>query len=414
MISIRKMVQTLMVVSCIAGLVGCGGGGGGGSAPTTPAAPAKATTTVSGKVDFPTLSNLVAKQVFLAEPINVSAYTLDGVLVGSAVADASGNFSISNLGSGVDYVLKATRGTQVMKKLIEKATVPPGVTVPNQDISGISTTAVVVASQKLAPAGITNFNLGEPVTLTEAQKTTMSSSIFSTVSPKDLETAITNAKSTVQAALTANDLSSLTSQLAELVNTLNLIVAAVSSNVDPTKVATGQVTSFDVAPNVLKPLEVTGGVVTQLPAVSSVSSTDVKATVTSSVAAYVPPSRVNLDVINNADAGTLYGITFELIVPTDATVKLDSNNKPLFLLAPGVTLSCLATASLQGNVLKVVIADVSPLPTGKLISFVFDKTAGVALTNVNFPLTYSKASDSTGNPLLNSFSLTSIVTSSGS
>lgn len=420
MITIRNMVKMMLVVGVV-GLFGCGGGGGGGSAPPAgPTTPGKATTTVSGKVDFPSLTSLVAKRVGLPAPINVSAYTIDGVLVGSAVADATtGNFTISGLDSGVDYVLKATRGSQVLKKLIEKAAVAPGATVPNQDLSGVSTTAVVVASQKLAPAGVTNFNLGEPVALTETQKTAMSSSIFTDVSPKDLEAAITTAAATVQAALTSNNLSSLTAQLADLVNTLNIIVAAVSSNVDPTKVISGEVTNFTVATDVSAPklqlLEVTGNVVTQAAATTSLTTAEVKATVTSSVTAYTAPSRVNLDVLSNVAAGTLYGITLEITIPAAATVKLDSNGKPAFSLASGVTSSSLATATIvNGNILRVVIPDVSPLPSGKLVSFVFDKTAGITLTNADFPLSIVKTSDIDGNSLTSSFTLTSVVTSSGS
>lgn len=428
MITIRKMVKMMLVVSMVA-LFGCGGGGGGGSAPPPgPTAPGKATTTVSGKVDFPSLSSLVAKRVNLGEAINVNAYTIDGVLVGSAVADATGSFTISGLDSGVDYVLKATRGSQVLKKLIEKATVAPGATVPNQDLSGVSTTAVVVASQKLAPVGVTNFNLGEPITLSESQKATMSENIFTTVSPKDLETAIISAQNTVQAAITAvaanpaaPDIQNLTKELAYLVNTLNIIVAAVSSNVDPTKVISGEVANFTVATDIstnkkLQILDVsnTGSVSLPPAPTTSLSSTEVKATVTSSVTAYTAPSRVNLDVSSNAVAGTLYGITFEITVPVDATVKLDTNGKPAFSLVAGVTSSCFAAASLTGNILKVVIADVSPLPSGKLVSFVFDKTPVVVLTDASFPLAILKTSDNNGGSLQSSFSLTSVVTSSGS
>ena len=421
MITIRKMIH-MVVVASMAGLLGCGGGGGGGGqAPAPPSGPAKATTTVSGKVDFPSLSSLVAKQVNLPAPINVSAYTIDGVLAGTAVADeTTGSFTLSGLDSGVDYVLKATRGSQVLKKLIEKAAVAPGATVPNQDLSGVSTTAVVVASQKLAPAGVTNFNLGEPVALTETQKTAISSGIFTDVSPKDLEAAISTAATTVQTALTNNDLSTLTAQLAELVNTLNIIVAAVSSNVDPTKVISGEVANFTVATDVSAPklqlLEVSGNVVTQAAApTTTLTTSEVKATVTSSVTAYTAPSRVNLDVSSNVAAGTLYGITLEITIPAAATVKLDANGKPAFSLASGVTSSSLATATIvNGNILRVVIPDVSPLPSGKLVSFVFDKTAGITLTNADFPLSIVKTSDIDGNSLTSSFTLTSTVTSSGS
>lgn len=418
--TIRNIVRIMMVV-CIAGLFGCGGGSSSTTPPpATSLVPAKATTTVSGKVSFPSISSLVAKRVFaLGDQIKIQAYTIDGVPAGSPVTpDVNGNFTISGLESGVDYVLKATRGSEVLKKLIEKATVPPGASVTAQNISDVSTTAVVVASQKLAAAAnIPTLNLGEPVALTETQKTDMSSNIFKVVSPKDLETAITTAKDTVQTAITNNTLSSLTDKnLADLVNTLNFIVAAINSNNDPTKVISGTVQSFSVPTGMtLKPLEISsGGGMAQATAVTNVTTSEMKTTVTTSVTAYTPPSRVQLDILSSAVAGSLYGLTFDITIPPDATVKLDADGKPVFSLASGVTLSCLATASITGNVIRVVIADVSSLPTGKLVSFVFNKTAGVVLDETNFPLSNTSTSDSTGNALLSSFALTRTVTSSGS
>lgn len=419
MVTFRNIVRLMLVIG-VAGLFGCGGGGdGGGSpAPNAPPVPAKATTTVSGKVDFPSLSSLVAKRVNApGDKVYVQAYTIDGLKVGSQVeADAAtGSFTIPGLDSGVDYVLKASRGTQVLKKLIEKVAVAPGVTVTDQNISGVSTTAVVIASQKLAPVGVTAFNLGEPTALTEIQKAEMSTNIFKVVSPKDLETAISNAKTTVQDAITGGTLSSLTDKdLADLVNTLNLIVAAVSSNTDPTS---GQLQSFTVPAGVLKPLEFNAGAIQQAAAITTVSPADVKLTITSSIAAYTPPSRVQLDISSNVAAGTLAGITFDIIIPAGAIVKLDANGYPdlaAMSLAPGVTLSCFKEANLTGNVLRVLIADVSPLPSGRLVSFVFDKTAGTTLQSSDFPVSYSSTTDIAGHVLLNSFVLTGTVTSSGS
>ncbi len=397
MITIQKMIRVMLIVS-LAALFGCGGGGGGSSSTTTaPAVPAKATTTVSGKVNFPTLSSLVAKQVYaVGDTINVQAYTIDGVAVGkSVVAQANGDFSIPDLNAGVDYVLKATRGTQVLKKLIEKATIT-GVDVSGQNISDVSTTAVVVASQKLGTTiNNSSFSLGESVNLTAAEKANLSTGIFATVSPKDLESAISTAKTTIIAAIGNSTLSSVTNlDLVNLVNTLNLIVAAVSNNIDMTQVSSGQLKTF-TAPARLIPLEVTGGTITQgAPIVGNVSSDTVKQTASS--VTYTPPARTQLEIKTDATAGSLYGITFDIIIPAGATVKLDGQGKPdlsAMSLAPGVTLSCQLIANMSGNVLRVMIADVSPLPTGRLVSIVFD---GKPSAGLFFVPTIIKTSDVNG------------------
>lgn len=427
-----QTLYRMVILLGIAGIFGCGGGGGGSSSPgpTTPAAPAKATTTVSGKVDFPSLSSLVAKQVnAVSDPISVRAYSIDGVPFGSPVtADASGNFSISGLDSGVDYVLKATRGTQMLKKLIEKMTIAPGATVPDQDISGVSTTAVVVASQKLATAaGVTSFNLGEPVTLTEIQKTSLSAKIFTDISPKDLETTITTAATTVQAAITANDLSTLTKTLADLVNTLNITLAAVSSNIDPTQVVNGQVSNFTFTADPAKPLrliEINANVVTQAPPMTSVTSVAVAPMVTSSVAAYNPPSRVQLDVSTAVAANTMSGITLDITVPANAIPKLLSTGAPGTVdlksvsLAPGVAMGTLVAAQFTAATrnLRIVIAvgnDNSFLQPGKIVTILFDRTAGVGVTATDFMTKIVNAIDLNGSALLTGFTLTNTVTSSG-
>lgn len=436
MMKIHTLFRVLMVLG-IAGMFGCGGGSSSPATntPTPPTAPSKSTTTISGKVEFPSLSSLVAKRVnAVADPVNVQAYTIDGVAFGSQVAaDAFGNFTISGLDSGVDYVLKATRGPQVLKKLIEKMTVAPGATVPDQDISGVSTTAVAVASQKLATAaGSSTFNLGEPVTLNETQKTALSAMIFTDISPKELETTITIAAATVQAAISAGELSTLSKFNVDLINTLNIVVAAVSSNTDPTQVINGQVQNFTVATDStakqLRLLEISvGGIVTQAVAITSVSSAAIAPTVASSVVAYSPPSRVQLEISSNVAAGTMNGITLDITIPAGAMPKLlaasaDGKSYAVDLksvsLAADVAMGTIVyaqftTASRDLRVIVAVGNDNSFLQPGKLVTILFDRTVGVVVSNNDFTTKIVKAIDLNGNPLPSGFALTNTVTASG-
>lgn len=409
-----------MLVFSVTVLFGCGGGGGGSSnpGPPAPAAPAKATTTVTGKVSFPSLTSLVNKRVYdtAVTIIIVQAYTIDGVAVGSPVtAGADGSYSIPGLDSGIDYIIKATRGGQVLKKLIEKGAVTPGITVFNQDVSGVSTTAVVLASQKL------DTNLGEPVTLTEEQKSKLSANISVVISPKDLESAISSAAATVQAAINGGTLSALNKDLANLFNTLNIIVAAICSNTDPAKATNGFTLVTDAKP--LQLLNTSGAVVTSGAVYNNtdrVEQTVAAETVTTGVNAYKPPSRVQLeiDISSEIASGALYGTTFDITIPADAKVKLDEYGRidlSALSLSPGVSLSCLSDASLKGNHLKITVVDGSTsLPSGKLVTFVFDKTPGKVLTIADFGVVLETASDSNGQKLLSGFKLTSTVTSSGS
>lgn len=419
-----RMFSVVIMVT----LFGCGGGGGGGSAtPSTPE-PAKATTAISGKVNFPSLSSLVAKRVgALAPPVvYVQAFSIDGVAVSAQVmvldakedavtGEITGSYSISGLVPGTDYVIKATTGSKILKKLVEKSTVAPDITVYNQNLSGVSTTAVAVASQKLT------FTLGEPVTiaLTPVQKTSLSENIFTQVSPDYLESQVDAAR---VAAETGN-YASMSAVFADLVNTLNIVIAAVSTNVDPTKVLSGAVASFNIPPSSPVPLKLlmvdSSGAVTQSPtALTMVTSAQAQQTVTSSVDTYVPPSRVQLEISTNVAIGALYGITFDINVPADAQVKLASVDGQVdmssVVLASGVVTGALVDAQYNSTnrKLRIVIAGSSPLPTGKLVSVVFDRTAEKPVTAANFAISYSPV-DLNGQPLSTSFAITKTAISSG-
>lgn len=435
---IHKLLRIILVVGLV-GLFGCGGGGSSSTPPpSTP--PAKATTTLSGKVEFPSLSSLVAKRVNAAgDPILVRAFTIDGVAAGSQVtADGTGAFTIPGLVPGTDYVIKATRGTQILKKLVEKSLVAPDATVSDQNLSDVSTTAVAVASQKLAEtSGITKFSLGEPVTvaLTDLQKTTLSEEIFTKVSPADLELTISDAKTKAEAAIQSGDYSAMTAALANLVNTLNIVVAAVSTNNDPTKVLNGDVTSFAVPANAPKELKLfsadsTTGVISQTqPALTSVTTAQIVQQVTSSVDTYVPPSRVQLEISTNVAVGTLYGVTFDITVPADVQVKL--TNPPLpsidglsysvdmksVIIATGVITGTLSEAQYTPSTRKLRVLIVgqgaaSSLPTGKLFSVVFDRTAGKAVSASDFAISYTPV-DLDGQLLQTGFTIIKTAISSG-
>ncbi|MBJ6723484.1 hypothetical protein [Geomesophilobacter sediminis] len=407
----------ILLGAALLGLTACGGGGGGGSTTSPPPPPAKATTTISGTVQFPTSLGKRAAGATTDPTIVVQAYTLDGVTVGSPVqADAgTGAFSIPNLPPGVDYVLKSTKGQQVLKKLIEKVTVAPGATVQGMDVSEVSTTAVVIASQKLASAaGVTTLNLGEPTTLTDTQKSAMSSAIFTDVAPQTLEQTITDTVAKVQQVLQIQtaiaqgqdtappDLSALTPQLVNLVNMLNIVSAAVSSNTDVNQVLSG--TPNNQNPQQFQQLSLGNGSLTQ--ATTAVSAASVSA-VAVSTAQYTPPPRVALDISTNVAANTLYGITFDVVLPAGASVALDGSGKPdmsKITLASGVLSGTMISAHYtpETRTLRVLVAGGSAaLPTGKLATLVFSRSSD----SITFTEAVVSTSDSNGSSLTSAFTL---------
>lgn len=436
--NIQNALKMFLVAGMI-GLFGCGGGGGGSSAPATPPV-AKTTTTISGKVDFPSLSSLVAKRVDSAPSgtVTVQAFSLAGVEILSTVAtydSATGGYaySLADIPMGKDYVIKAKRvdgaNIQELKKLIEKSDVVE--VMPTQSLDSVSTAAVVVASQKLTDAiGITNsdgsavkITLGEVLPVAAQNSVSkISDAIVTDVDPKTLETSIKDAKATISTALSSGGLASLQSMtteekkaLADLVNMLNIVVAAVANNADPAKVLSGTETvnlSGAAAGQELKMLSVDGGVIGQAAtATSTITQAVIQETVTSAVVTYVPP-RVKLEF--STDSTSLYGVELEITIPADAKVRADITGK-LDLALVNVPLGAQVDAqytSTSRKVKIVIAAGSEPLPA-KLITLSFDRSPGVPLLAANFPHTVVKTSDKDGNPIQTVYNIIKTVTSSG-
>lgn len=447
-------LQNLFKMLCVAstiGLFGCGGGGG--STTTTAPPPTVAKTTISGKVEFPSLSSLVAKRVGAVVSdsfVTVQAYTLEGLAVGTPVTPTYDNsvtdsltdftkrvytYSLPDIPVGIDYIVKAKRiesgKTQELKKLIEKADVVEGML--EQKLDSVSTAAVVVASQKLSTsmgiiAGQTQITLGDPLpSLGVNTVTNLSEAIVTDVAPKALEESIQAAKEKVTLALADSGgisayLASMTPEekqaLADLVNMLNIVVASVANNTDPAKVLAGTSSSVNLTGALpgqeLKLLSVdTGGTIGQAAnATATITQAIIQETVTSAVVTYVPP-RVKLEL--SIDSTTLYGLTIDVTIPADVKVRVDATGK-LDMALMNVPQGVIANVSFDAVTRKVriALASSSPLPSSpaKLITLSFDRTPGLVLTQADFVHTVSDTSDSNGNAV--SFVLTKTVTSSGS
>lgn len=441
--NIQNILKMFLMAGMI-GLFGCGGGGGGSSSTTTTPPAAKTTTTISGKVEFPSLSSLVAKRTNSTPSgtVTVHAYTLDGVEVLSTpgtydAATGAYTYSLADIPMGKDYVIKAKRidgaNTQELKKLIEKSDVVE--VMPTQSVDSVSTAAVVVASQKLTEAiGVTNSDgsavkivLGDalpPAVQSEVSK--ISDAIVTDVDPKTLETSIKDAKSVVSTALTTGGLSTLQSMsadekkaLADLVNMLNIVVAAVANNADPAKVLAGTETvnlSGAAAGQELKMLSVdnSGSIGQAATATSTITQAVIQETVTSAVVTYVPP-RVKLEFSTNSTS--LYGVELEITIPADAKVRADITGK-LDMALLNVPAGARVDAQYNSTTrkVKIVIAAGSavsePLPA-KFFTLQFDRTHGKVLASADFPHTVVKTSDMDGQELTTIYNIVKTVTSSG-
>lgn len=263
------------VVMLFASLVisGCGGGGGGGSTPVAKA-------TISGAVTFPTINNLVAKRlgssVALTDGTVVEAYTIDGTKVASITPtyeDPTGSgqriysYAFTGLDLGRDYVIKAKRNAVALKKLIEKKDVKGDL--PGQNLSAVSTAAVIVASNKIGAT------LGDPL---PAGKTVdaVSTTISTDIKPVLLEGAISAVVEGGTAAVTD-------SNLAEYANVNNIVVTAAANNVDPSAMFTATPPTLTATVPILT---VAAGSTT-----ATITQTTVDATVVSNSATptYTPP-----------------------------------------------------------------------------------------------------------------------------
>lgn len=226
---------SLMVLSMTTLLVmgGCGGGGGGGG--STPPPVSKAT--INGSVTFPSINSLVAKQVpktvALTTPPTIELRNLNGVVVKSMVATGTGSstdpfrYSFTELDSA-DYVVKAKSGDQAITALLNKAAIT---TTTEKNINTITTTAVIVAEQKL----------GVPLGTLGVKTNSISSDGIATVQPQAIENSIVGAV----AAIKSNPATA-TQEQVNLVNLGNVVTASVKENVDPAAFLSGTSTAASV------------------------------------------------------------------------------------------------------------------------------------------------------------------------
>lgn len=478
-----KNLTKVFIAAGLFGLFGCGGGGGGGSAapattptttdtttttttpttttvttpvtttvtttPTTdntpvyPPATAKTTTTISGKAEFPALTSLVAKRVDAVVPdatVTVQAFTLAGVPVGPAVnptyedtvagaADYTKrgySYVLPDIPFGNDYIIKAkyvlNGKTQELKKLLEKSDVTEN-PLDSGNINSVSTTAVVIASQKLTTSmNSAAITLGDPLPASLANSVTdLSAKISTDISPKALETSIQTSKDRVANAILSGNIASAFTGLSQddktalvnFVNLLNIVVAAVANNETPANILAGSSTvALSATTSPLKLLSVDGsGNLAQAPATTSLTSSVVMPTVTNATTSYIPP-RVKLVI--STDSTAIYGLVFEITMPVDAYVGFDAAGK---LNMAQLTLPAgYADAQYSAATRKVRVAVAST--TAKLatdfITLNFAKTIGKTLTTSDFTISVLEASDVSGNKIATTFNLSTTVTSSGS
>ncbi|WP_145025074.1 hypothetical protein [Geobacter argillaceus] len=257
-------------------LAACGGGGAGGGGDKT---------TLKGMVEFPaaTVAKSVDKMVE-ATDVTVEAYDLNGNKLTSVkpqyddtLSVKKYQFEIKDLPTGVDYILKAKKGSQVVKKIVAKDDVKPGV-VEAQNVNTVSTAAVVVAEQKLKAVAGPGFKLGETALPAKVSVDTISSRLSTDVKPAALEYKIQT--------LTLGNLSAIDSaDKADLVNLFNMVDAAVKRNVDASSFVNGELTSVTI--NIVV-VVVTDRVAAQ--GTRTIDSTAAATTATTAATSYTPPA----------------------------------------------------------------------------------------------------------------------------
>jgi hypothetical protein len=242
MLKVPRFLRLTALPVAIILLMAISGCGGGGSSPAP-------TATLSGQAQFPAAAGGTSKTVASMIPatgITVKVYDLNGKEAGTVApadllmdSDPTKNiysYKVTGLPPGADYVVKVTRGDQVLKKLIEKKDVVAGSTPVQGNVDITTTTAVAIAEKILNVP-----SLGDAPLPTGTSLATISSSIATSVQPALLETKISGLVNNA-----ANDLSTITSQAdADIINVYSIVQAAVSNGVtaesvvaDPTQLPT--------------------------------------------------------------------------------------------------------------------------------------------------------------------------------
>ncbi len=279
----RKLVCWFTAMGLLFSLAACGGGGGGTTAETS---------TLSGSVEFPAVTGKVMALTQTDTTVDIFVYDLKGnqvKKVNPTYNDATPTriyaYSVSGLTPGVAYVIKAKKGLQIIKKLIEKEKVVVG-QVSDMKVDTVSTTAVAIAEQKLKVAlGLTAaFTLGNalPAGVTE---TAMSTKITE-VRPAFLEQSISTFLQSNGRVDPAKVIDAATAQMA---NVFMIVVKAVESNVEPTAFVQGSGTSSLA----VEQYTVSAGVVTAPTAPVNVSSTEAATASSTAATNYTAPTSVD-------------------------------------------------------------------------------------------------------------------------
>ncbi len=264
--SLRSWRVALTAILLPLALAGCGSSGSSTPAPTA--------VTLTGVVTFPagnTVGKAVVKTVAApATPPTVEIRTLVGALVTSVTAtdngDGSYTYTVANLVKG-DYVVKAVSGAKVVKALLDQGALE---TNTRKDINSISSTAVILAEQKIGVP---------PGTIGETSNSAVTSTAVATIQPAVLENTV---KSAVNAVLFAP--ATATKANIDLANLANVVAASVYTGVDPAKFLNGTVTT----PVTTTQYTLVSGTATANTSFS-VSTATAQSSLTSAATVYTPP-----------------------------------------------------------------------------------------------------------------------------
>lgn len=214
-------------------LFGCGDNDSGGST----------TTSLAGEATFPAVvagPAKVAQATKAAANLTLEIRDLNGILVGaplpltlkSGTTDTY-TYPAASVSRDKDYILTAVRGSQVLRALLDRASLT-GATV-SKNLDRVSTTAVILAEQKLSlPIG----TFGSGALPAGSDPTTLSSSLAGALKPATLEKDLSDALSA--SAPGAAGVSALQTQLASLLNAVNEVL---KKNVDPADYLKGNSTT---------------------------------------------------------------------------------------------------------------------------------------------------------------------------
>ncbi|HBG04180.1 MAG: hypothetical protein A2075_16015 [Geobacteraceae bacterium GWC2_58_44] len=240
-----------------------------------------------GVVDFPAAApaKTVAK-VVAATDITVDVFDLSGkkiATVNPKYDDAAStriySYEVPGLAPGVDYVVKARKGNQTVKKLVEKA--KTGSDVAGVNLNAASTTALIVAEQKIMNAfNLAAVKLGEEAALPGGITSDALSQEIAALKPSVLEDNI----SALASALENGNLASINSGNVALANMYLTVVQLLKSGVDVQDFVSGT-SSASVTVQLINVSSGTPVVETKV-----LTSADAKTSAVSAAASYTPPT----------------------------------------------------------------------------------------------------------------------------